>query len=40
MVLPFILGDFFPDRSEEVAGDKYFALVKPNAVLLQGGAAG
>ena len=31
MVLPFILGDFFPDHSEEVAGGKYFALVKPNA---------
>jgi len=31
MVLPFILGDFFPDHSEEVAGGKYFALVKTNA---------
>jgi len=28
---PFILGDFFPGHSEEVAGGKYFALVKPNA---------
>jgi len=31
MVMPFILGDFFPVHSEEVAGGKYFALVKPNA---------
>ena len=31
MVLPFISGDFFPDHSEEVAGGKHFALVKPNA---------
>jgi len=29
--MPFILGDFFPRHSEEVAGGKYFALVKPNA---------
>jgi len=29
--MPFILGDFFPCHSEEVAGGKYFALVKPNA---------
>jgi len=31
MVMPFITGDFFPGQSEEVAGGKYFALVKPNA---------
>jgi len=31
MVMPFILGDFFPGHSEEAAGGKYFALVKPNA---------
>jgi len=31
MVMPSILGDFFPDHSEEVAGGKYFALLKPNA---------
>jgi len=31
MVLPLILGDFFLDHSEEVAGGKYFVLVKPNA---------
>jgi len=31
MVMPFIIGDFFPGHSEEVAGGKYFALVKPNA---------
>jgi len=29
--MPFILGGFFPGHSEEVAGGKYFALVKPNA---------
>jgi len=27
----FVIGDFFPVHSEEVAGGKYFALVKPNA---------
>ena len=27
----FVLGDFYPGHSEEVAGGKYFALVKPNA---------
>jgi len=32
MIMPFILGDFFPCHSEEVAGGKYFALVKPNAI--------
>ena len=31
MVMPFVLGDFYPGHSEEVAGGKYFALVKPNA---------
>ena len=31
MVMPFILGDFFPGQSEEVAGGKHFAFVKPNA---------
>jgi len=31
MVMPFILGDFFPGHSEEVARGKYFALAKPNA---------
>ena len=31
MVMPFIVGDFFPGHREEVAGGKYFALVKPNA---------
>jgi len=31
MVMPFILGDFYPGHSEEVTGGKYFALVKPNA---------
>jgi len=31
MVMPFVLGDFYPAHSEEVAGGKYFALVKPNA---------
>jgi len=31
MVMPFVMGDFFPGHSEEVAGGKYFALVKPNA---------
>ena len=31
MVMPFILGDFFPCHSEEDAGGKYFAVVKPNA---------
>jgi len=31
MVMPSILGDFFPGHSEEVARGKYFALVKPNA---------
>ena len=31
MVMPFVLGDFNPGHSEEVAGGKYFALVKPNA---------
>ena len=29
MVMPFVLGDFYPGHSEEVAGGKYFALVKP-----------
>ena len=29
--MPFVIGDFFPGHSEEVAGGKYFALVKPNA---------
>jgi len=29
--MPFILNGFFPGHSEEVAGGKYFALVKPNA---------
>jgi len=31
MVMSFITGDFFPGRREEVAGGKYFALLKPNA---------
>ena len=31
MVMPFILGDFFPGHGAEVAGGKYLALVKPNA---------
>jgi len=31
MVMPFVLGDFYPGHSEEVARGKYFALVKPNA---------
>ena len=31
MVMPFVLGDVYPGHSEEVAGGKYFALVKPNA---------
>ena len=31
MIMPFILGDFFPGHGAEVAGGKYFALVKPNA---------
>ena len=31
MVMPFVLGDFYPGHSEEVAGGQYFALVKPNA---------
>ena len=31
MVMPFVLGNFYPGHSEEVAGGKYFALVKPNA---------
>ena len=31
IVMPFITGDFFPGHGEEVAGGKYFALVKPNA---------
>jgi len=31
MVMPFVIGDFFPGHSEEVAGGKYFASVKPNA---------
>ena len=29
--MPFVLGDFYPGHSEEVARGKYFALVKPNA---------
>ena len=29
--MPFVLGDFYPGHSAEVAGGKYFALVKPNA---------
>jgi len=35
MVMPFILGDFFPGHSEEVAGGKYFALVKPGETKCQ-----
>jgi len=31
MVMPYVIGDFFPGHSEKVAGGKYFALVKPNA---------
>jgi len=31
MVMHFVLGDFYPGHSKEVAGGKYFALVKPNA---------
>ena len=31
MVMSIITGDFFPGRREEVAGGKYFALLKPNA---------
>ena len=31
MVMHFVLGDFYPGHSEEVAGGKYFALMKPNA---------
>jgi len=30
MIMPFVLGNFYPGHSEEVAGGKYFALVKPN----------
>jgi len=26
--MPFVIGDFFPGHSEEVAGGKYFALVQ------------
>ena len=29
--MPFILNGFFPGHSEEVAGGKYFGLLKPNA---------
>jgi len=29
--MPFVSGDFYPGHNEEVAGGKYFALVKPNA---------
>ena len=36
--MPFVLGDFFPGHSEEVAGGKYFALVKSNADGDAGGA--
>ena len=31
IVVPFVIGDFFPGHSEEVVRGKYFALVKPNA---------
>ena len=31
MVMPFITDDFFPGHSEDDAGGKYFALLKPNA---------
>jgi len=31
IVMPFVIGDFFPGHSEEVIGGKYCALVKPNA---------
>ena len=31
MVMPFVTDDFFSGHSEEVAGGKYFALVKQNA---------
>jgi len=31
MVIPFVIGDFFPGHSEDIARGKYFALVKPNA---------
>jgi len=30
MVMPFVLGDFYPGHSEEVARGKCFALVKPD----------
>ena len=29
--MSFVSGNFYPGHSEEVAGGKYFALVKPNA---------
>ena len=31
MIMPFVLGNFYPGHSEEVAGGKYSTLVKPNA---------
>jgi len=31
VLIKLVLGDFYPGHSEEVAGRKYFALVKPNA---------
>jgi len=31
LVMPFVLGDFYPGHGEEVAGGKYFVSVKPNA---------
>jgi len=31
MVMSFVSGNFYPGHSEEVAGGKYLALVKPNA---------
>ena len=30
MVMPFVLGDFYPGHSQEDARGKYFAFVKPN----------
>ena len=37
VVTPFVLGDFYPGHSEEVAGGKYFAVVKPNPIPNAGG---
>ena len=43
MVMSFVLGDFYPGHSEEVARGKYSALVKPDVngtpILNAGGAS-